>query len=140
MPLVLTRTLSETANLLLLHEYWNPVSAGVLRAVWTIELGLLEKQLVPLVYLQVLHTQSLPLSFLLGIILIILAIFHPCLKQPCFNAEIIECSRHHFNEIRNSKKISYIYELVLVFYIPTFFIQCNQIQYCAVNMYYAFVL
>lgn len=28
MPLVLTRTLSETANLLLLHEYWNPVSAG----------------------------------------------------------------------------------------------------------------
>lgn len=35
---------------------------------------------------------------------------------------MIECGRNNFNEITNSTKISYICELVLVVYIPTFFI------------------
>lgn len=58
---------------------------------------------------------------------------------------MIECGRNNFNKITNSTKISYTCELVLVFYIHTFFInvqlaQSNLIQYCAVNMYNALVL
>lgn len=104
-------------------------SRRVLRAVWTNELGLLEQQLVPLVCLQISWYAPYPVltpqfSSPGDYLNYSDFISFPCLKQPCFNAEIIECGRNHFHEIRNTTKISYTCELVLVFYIPTFFFKC----------------
>lgn len=103
-------------------------SRRVLRAVWTNELGLLEQLLVPLVCLQISWYARSPVltsqfsspgdyfnysDF----------ISFPCLKQPCFNAEIIECGRNHFNEKKHYKNILHLWTGFGVLH-PYLFLKC----------------